>query len=108
MQTKRHKLSCCADRTWLHRLWGWPGHLTRSWLRADIGIDLFVGLPAVTGVFLIELHSLAISLDPGRNVQRLLQLVVSLAHFHVTIEALDLHAFERVSDLYRIGRLGMT
>src|SRR4051812_35306346 len=57
-----------------------PLHVAGSRLRRDVRVDLAIGFPTVAGVFLIELHILVVGLGPGRDIQRLLQLMVGLAH----------------------------
>jgi len=83
----------------------WSLHLTRGRLRGDIGINFLIGLPSVTGIFLVEADDFAVDLGPGGDIQRLLQLVIDLAHFDFAVQALDLHAFHRERHFDRICRL---
>ena len=50
-------------------------------------------------VFSRAVRVLGIRLLPHRHVERLLQLVVSLAHLHLAVEAFDREPFHRGRDL---------
>ncbi|OMP13875.1 hypothetical protein COLO4_00759, partial [Corchorus olitorius] len=82
-------------------------HLAGSWLRRDVLIEHRVGLPAVAGIFLVELDALAVGLLPGGDEERLLALVVRRAHLEGAIQAVDLHAFEGLGHLGGFCRLGL-
>ena len=81
-----------------------------NWSEQSIGVHgvsiLPVDLPAPTGVLLVERLVLAVRSPNDRDVERLEELMIVLAHEALAaIEDVELHAFERRRDLDRIERL---
>src|SRR5277367_5552855 len=77
-------------------------HLASGRLGGGSGVENGIGPPAVAGLLLVILDVLAIRLHPGRDHEGLLRLVIGGTHLHDAVQALDLHAFERLGDLDRI------
>ena len=81
---------------------GWALHIAGGWLRSNVRIDFLVCSPAISRIFLIKLHILAVGFHPSGDVKRLLQLVVGLAHFNFAIQCFEFLTFHRESNLHRI------
>src|SRR2546427_11606771 len=68
----------------------WTLHVAAGRLGCDEGIQHFFRTPADPGVLLVKADMLAVHLLPARHVQHLLQLVVSVAHLDLAVDALEL------------------
>ena len=84
-----------------------PLHLARGRRARHVGLVGLHRLEVVAGVLDAVVGVLGVGLRQLGDVQRLLQLVVGLAHLDVAVEALELDAFHRRGHLHRVGALGL-
>src|SRR3954464_5189975 len=82
-----------------------PFHFAGSWKHGLVGLDLGCCFPAPAGLLLVE-RFLVGALPERGDIHRLEKLVVVLAHgaFAAVVDV-ELHAFERCRDFYRLDRL---